>query len=107
LLLFALPPFQNLLSHQPAEPHVPELNLKPEKFLLELSYHYLFLVLYEILYSSLMTESRQRVAHLEGAVQHMDKQSEELHRQSNVLRQEEIIKEIEVILLSAVSLDDK
>lgn len=101
-----LPPFQNLLIHQPQEPHAPELNLEPRKFLLDLSYHYLFIVLYEVLYTSLMAESRQRVTHLEGAVQHMDEQSEELYRQSNILRQEEIIEEIEVILLSAVSLDE-
>jgi F-type H+-transporting ATPase subunit gamma len=100
-----LPPFQNLLNHQSQEPHAPELNLEPREFLLELSYHYLFVVLYEILYTSLMAESRQRVAHLDGAVQHMDEQSEELFRQGNILRQEEIIEEIEVILLSAVSLD--
>jgi F-type H+-transporting ATPase subunit gamma len=102
-----LPPFQNLLHQQPQEPHAPELNLEPEKFLLDLSYHYLFMVLFEILYTSLMAESRQRVAHLEGAVQHMDEQSEELHRQSNILRQEEIIEEIEVILLSATSLGEQ
>jgi len=101
-----LPPFQNLLNHQSLEPHAPELNLEPREFLLDLSYHYLFVILYEILYTSLMAESRQRVAHLEGAVQHMDEQSEELFRQGNVLRQEEIIEEIEVILLSSVSLDE-
>lgn len=101
-----LPPFQHLLHHQPQQPHAPVLNLEPKKFLLELSYHYLFLVLYEILYTSLIAENRQRMAHLEGAVQHMDEQSEELHRQYNVLRQEEIIEEIEVILLSAASLDE-
>jgi F-type H+-transporting ATPase subunit gamma len=102
-----LPPFQNLLHQQQQEPHAPELNLEPGKFLLELSYHYLFVVLFEILYTSLMAESRRRVVHLEGAVQHMDEQSEELHRQSNTLRQEEIIEEIEVILLSAVSLGEQ
>jgi F-type H+-transporting ATPase subunit gamma len=102
-----LPPFQNLLKHPSPEPHAPELNLEPRIFLLDLSYHYLFTVLNEILYTSLMAESRQRVAHLDGAVQHMDEQSEELHRQSNILRQEEIIEEIEVILLSAVSLDEQ
>jgi F-type H+-transporting ATPase subunit gamma len=103
-----LPPFQNLLHHQQQqEPHAPELNLEPGEFLLELSYHYLFVVLFEILYTSLMAESRQRVAHLEAAVRHMDEQSGELHRQSNVLRQEEIIEEIEVILLSATSLGEQ
>ncbi len=101
-----LPPFQNLLNHQPKQPHAPELNIEPKKFLLDLSYHYLFVVLYEVLYTSLMAESHQRVAHLEGAVQHLDEQSEELHRQGNILRQEEIIEEIEVILLSTISLDE-
>jgi F-type H+-transporting ATPase subunit gamma len=100
-----LPPFQNLLHQQPREPHAPELNLEPRKFLLDLSYHYLFVALFEILYTSLMAENCQRVAHLEAAVQHMDEQSEELHRQGSVLRQEEIIEEIEVILLSAASLE--
>lgn len=102
-----LPPFQNLLHQQPRESHAPELNLEPRKFLLDLSYHYLFVVLFEILYTSLMAENCQRVAHLEAAVQHLDEQSEKLHRQGSVLRQEEIIEEIEVILLSAASLDQQ
>lgn len=97
-----LPPFQNLNPIQPQHAEPPVLNLAPEDFLLDLGYQYLFLVLYEILYTSLMAESRQRVSHLEGAIQHMEKQSEELHRQSNILRQEEIIEEIEVILLSEI-----
>jgi len=99
--------FQNFPQHQTKETLPPKLNLKPEKFLLELSYQYLFAVLYEILYTSLMAESRQRLAHLEGTVQHMDEQSEELHRQRNILRQEEIIEKIEVTLLSAASLDEQ
>jgi len=102
-----LPPFQNLLHRQSQESHAPELNLEPRKFLLDLSYHYLFVVLYEILYTSLMAENSQRVAHLEGAVRHLDEQSEELHRQGSILRQEEIIEEIEVILLSAASLEQQ
>jgi len=102
-----LPPFQNLLERKPEETHTPELNYKPEEFFIDLSYHYLFVALYEILYTSLMSESRQRMAHLEGAVQSMEEQSEELKRQGNVLRQEEIIEEIEVILLSATSLEQQ
>lgn len=99
-----LPPFQQL-QHD-LSPHglpgrlPPVLNLAPEKFLLELSSQYLYIVLYEILNSSLMAECRQRVSHLEGAVQHLEQQSTDLLRQSNSLRQEEIIEEIEVILLS-------
>lgn len=101
-----LPPFQDLLHQQTQAKHAPQLNLQPTDFLLDLSYHYLFAAIHEILYTSLMAESRQRLAHLEGAIQHMDNQSEALHRRSNILRQEEIIEEIEVILLGAVSLDD-
>jgi F-type H+-transporting ATPase subunit gamma len=100
-----LPPFQNLIQHQAQQTLTPMLNIEAGEFLLELSYQYLFIALYEILYTSLMAENRQRMSHLEGAVQHMEKQSEELHRQGNILRQEEIIEEIEVILLSEVGLN--
>jgi F-type H+-transporting ATPase subunit gamma len=99
-----LPPFQDLRNdsglHGSVRGYPPMLNLTPEKFLLELSYQYLFIVLYEILYTSLMAECRQRVSHLEGAIRHLEEQSAELLRQSNSLRQEEIIEEIEVILLN-------
>jgi len=95
-----LPSFQHYL-HQPAHfTHPPALNLVPANFLLELTEQYLFAALHEILYISLMAENRTRVAHLEGAVKHLDDKSEELARKSNALRQEEIIEEIEVILLS-------
>ena len=96
-----------MLQQRLQETQAPVLNLEPRDFLLELSYHYLFVVLYEILYTSLMTECHQRMTHLKGAVKRMDEQSEELHRQGNTLRQEEIIEEIEVILLSSSSLDEQ
>jgi F-type H+-transporting ATPase subunit gamma len=67
----------------------------------------LFAVLHEMLYTSLMEENHHRVAHLERAVKHLDDQSVELARRSNVLRQEEIVEEIEVILLSASSLGER
>lgn len=102
-----LPPFQTLRQSQSQLPHAAELNIEPGEFFLKLSHQYLFAVLYEILYTSLMAESRKRVAHLEGAVQHLEEQSEDLHRQSNILRQEEIIEEIEVILLNATSFDEQ
>jgi len=100
-----LPPFQHYLSSSPRYPHAPQLNLQPGPFILELIYHYLFAVLHEILYTSLINENRRRVSHLEGAVRHLEERSEQLHHRINVLRQEEIIEEIEVILLSAVGLD--
>ena len=101
-----LPPFEQYRDTAPRFPHPPVLNLPPAAFLAELIDHYLFAALHEIIYVSLMAENIQRVRHLEGAVQHLDDKSENLLHQSNALRQEEIIEEIEVILLSASSLDE-
>ena len=49
-----------------------------------------------------MAENLRRVEHLEAAVRHLDKKAADLRRRCNALRQEEIIEEIEVILLSGV-----
>jgi F-type H+-transporting ATPase subunit gamma len=101
------PSLQRLL-HRPARlPYPPILNQTPKDFLVSLTDHYLFAILHEILYASLMAENHHRVAHLEGAVKHLDEKSAELARQCNILRQEEIIEEIEVILLNAASLADE
>lgn len=79
----------------------PLLNLSVEDLFLELSQQYLFAAINEMLNRSLMNECLHRVAHLEGAVRHLDEQSQQLLRRANTLRQEEITEEIEVILLSA------
>jgi F-type H+-transporting ATPase subunit gamma len=100
-----LPPFRDLPHSAPRFPHPPLLNRPPRDFLLGLAEHYLFAALHELLYTSLMVENQHRMKHLEGAVKHLDDRSAELTRQCNALRQEEIIEEIEVILLSAASLD--
>jgi F-type H+-transporting ATPase subunit gamma len=101
-----LPPFQDIPGRLPQHPLPPVLNLSPATVLFELTDQYLFAALHTILYTSLMMENHQRVMHLEGAVKHLDDQSEDLARQCNALRQEEIIEEIEVILLSAASLGE-
>ena len=96
-----LPSFQGL-SHAPLNFSTPPImNLSPRKMLVELSDQYLFAILHEILYTSLMAENRRRVTHLEAAVNHLDDDAEELTRRCNALRQEEIIEEMEVILLNA------
>ena len=59
------------------------------------------------MYVSLMAENILRLWHLEGAVQHLDDKSANLLHKSNTLRQEETLEEIEVILLSAASLDQE
>jgi len=93
------------LHAPPSHHHPPLLNLPPEAFLLDLTDHYLFAALHQMLYTSLMQENRRRMNHLEGAVRHLDEESSDLARQCNALRQEEIIEEIEVILLSAASIN--
>ena len=102
-----LPPFEQYRDTEPRFPHPPILNLPPETFLGELIDHYLFSTLHEIMYVSLMAENIRRVQHLEGAVQHLDEKSVTLLHQSNALRQEEIIEEIEVILLSEANLKNQ
>jgi len=99
-----LPPFQDHAHRATGFSQPPLLNLAPPDFLVQLSDHYLFAALNEILYTSLMAENQRRVRHLDSAVDHLDGRAAELARQSNARRQEEIIEEIEVILLSAASL---
>lgn len=101
-----LPPFQQYLLQPSSFGLPPLLNLSPVDFFIELTDQYLFAAMYAMLYTSLLAENRNRVKHLEGAVTHLDDESAILVRQCNALRQEEIIEEIEVILLSASSLDD-
>jgi F-type H+-transporting ATPase subunit gamma len=100
-----IPPFQRYQGKQAGFSYPPILNVAPADFLLELTDHYLFAALHEILYTSLMAENYRRVQHLEGAVEHLEDKAKELTSQSNALRQEEIIEEIEVILLSSTNID--
>ena len=96
-----LPPFRNLPRNSESSAVPPLLNLTPHEFFAGLTEHYLVALLHWMLYTSLMAENRQRVSHLDGAIRHLDNQSLQLTHLYNVLRQEEIIEEIEVILLSA------
>lgn len=81
----------------------PFLTLTPATFLAEWVDLYLFALLHEVFYSALMAENRARLQHLQGALDRIDRDSEELRLKRNVLRQEEITEEIEVIMLSAES----
>jgi F-type H+-transporting ATPase subunit gamma len=79
----------------------PILNLDAAEFFTDLISHYLFAVLHEIFYISLMAENHNRLQHLEGAVKHLDEETVNLHRKLQIYRQEEITEEIEVILLNS------
>jgi len=100
-----LPCFEHCRDTEPQFTHAPLVHLSPQAFLVALLDHYLYSVLHEIMYVSLMAENLRRVRHLEGAVRHLDEKSAALLRKCNALRQEEIIEEIEVILLSTASQD--
>lgn len=80
--------------------YAPLLNLEPELFLARLAEHYLFAVLHELFYCSLMAENQQRVQRMDSAVRRIDEESQALLRRSNSLRQEEITEEIELIMLN-------
>ena len=79
----------------------PLLDICPVQLLPKLIDHYLYAVLHEVLYSSLLAENQQRLIHMDGAMRRIENDLAQLKIKYNALRQEEIIEEIEVILLSA------
>ena len=105
VLTALLPPFTQYGQKEKEHAFPPLLNTPPEEFLADLIDHYLFAELNNMLYSSLMAENERRVSHLENAVRHLERESGELTRKCRALRQEEIVEEIEVILLSTTGVD--
>jgi len=93
----ALPP----LPITRAQGLAPLINLPPQQLLGELLEHYLFASTHAWLFAALMAENQRRMQHLDQAGHHLERQADELAKRRNVLRQEEIIEEIEVILLSS------
>jgi len=96
-----LRPFRDFAAKTAQQGYAPLLNVPPQTFFQELIDHYLFAVLHGIFYGSLAAEHQLRLQHLEGAIQHLDRQSAALTQRYNSLRQELITEEIEMILLSA------
>jgi F-type H+-transporting ATPase subunit gamma len=96
-----LRPFQSSAGRTTGFSDPPLLNLPPRVFLAELVDLYLFSLLHKIFYSALLAENRARMSHLEGAIQHLERETCELDLKRNVLRQEEITEEIELLMLSA------
>lgn len=95
-----LPPFQTL-PPAPTERRIePLIYMDKKNFVVHLSSHYVYAKILEILYISLLLENQLRVAHLQSALNRLDESLEQLQKRINAQRQEEIIEEIEVILLS-------
>ncbi|MGD9786972.1 MAG: F0F1 ATP synthase subunit gamma [Sulfuricellaceae bacterium] len=80
--------------------HPPQLQLAPPAFFAELLDQYLLAALYGLLYGSLAAENRQRLAHMEHALDRLNETIDHLALRRNALRQEKIVEEIEVILSS-------
>jgi F-type H+-transporting ATPase subunit gamma len=97
-----LPPFHADADNPAPTGFAPLLNLPPQEFLLGLIDQYLYACLHTLLYQSLEAENLRRIRHLDGAVHHLEESAEGLQQRIRMLRQEEIIEEIEVILLNAV-----
>ena len=60
--------------------------------------HYLFHTLLALLLRSIRVENHMRLLQMETALRHLERGSEELQRQRNRLRQEEIVEEIELMV---------
>ncbi len=84
--------------------HAPLLNLEPARFLSQLTDQYFYAALHEVFYASLMAENRKRLEHMDNAIRRLEKDEAKLRLRYNALRQEEIIEEIEIIMLSAEAL---
>lgn len=79
----------------------PVIHMPPQELFGELLEHYLFAVTHSWFFASLMAENQRRMQQLDQAGRHLERQIDDLGIRRNVLRQEEIIEEIEVILLSS------
>lgn len=91
----------------PSAPHLPyppRLNATPAAFFAGLLDQYLLAELHGCLYGSLAAENRQRLAHMEHALDRLDQKVARLALRRNALRQEKIVEEIEVMLSSAMAL---
>jgi F-type H+-transporting ATPase subunit gamma len=102
--LTVLQPLEPALQKKTHYSDPPLLYLQPQSFLTGLAEQYLFAVLHELLYNSLMAENQRRMQHMDAAVRRLERTSADLLRRRNTLRQEEITEEIEVIMLSVEAL---
>ena len=97
-------PFHQLRQEKMQFAHPPLLTLDPRSFMTDLINQYLYAILHEVFYSSLMAENHRRYQHMDQAVHTLEQDIAELALKRNTLRQEEITEEIEVIMLSVEAL---
>lgn len=82
-----------------ASPHYPPLTLSPAtEVATGIAEHYLFHRLLSLLLCSIRMENHMRLMQMETALNHLEHNRENLQRQRNRLRQEEIVEEIELMI---------
>ena len=78
----------------------PFTNEPPQRVAAGVAQHYLFHSLLSLMLRSIRVENHMRLLQMENALRHLDQGREELARERNRLRQEEIIEEIELMVFS-------
>ncbi|WP_150047937.1 F0F1 ATP synthase subunit gamma [Methylomonas rhizoryzae] len=70
----------------------------PAQVAAQVAEHYLYHSLLALLLNAIRVENHMRLLQMETALHYLDQSGEDLHRQRNRLRQEEIVEEIELML---------
>lgn len=78
----------------------PLLNIPPADARRQLVEQYLLAMFYGVLYLSLMAENQERLRRMDGALNRLEDEQQQMRNRSNALRQETITEELELILLS-------
>lgn len=87
------------------ETHAPLLMNEPAaRVATGVAEQYLFHLIMSLLLRSIRVENHMRLMQMENALQHLERGSEDLRRQRNRLRQEEIVEEIELMARKRVSI---
>jgi len=78
--------------------HAPLTYAPPARVAAQVAEHYLYHSLLALLLNAIRVENHMRLMQMETALRHLDRSGEDLRRQRNRLRQEEIVEEIELML---------
>lgn len=93
-------PFPPPSGARPRYNRPPRINVPPRTLAADLAEQCLFARLSDLFDRSLLAENQSRLQHMENALRHLDQETAEYVVRRNRLRQEEIVEEIEVLLLS-------
>jgi F-type H+-transporting ATPase subunit gamma len=94
-LLWPLPVQQATDQHFPPVTHLPLAEIAAS-----IADQYLYHQLLALLLQSIRVENHMRLIQMETALRHLEQGTEEMQRQRNRLRQEEIVEEIELMIAS-------